>query len=589
MGARCCATKERHGGDRDDPMEDHTVQTGTTNGNAAHRISTRNATESANSFVGHDGSPPGTPQTTYELWWPPIYIDARQMAFQGFLSADLSEQQVDPATNPVPGDVLVLLDGEKVEGMTPDGMLCRLGGLQLSVVQMEFARAGPGGGANNVKLSMKRSCPDRPIKRQTSLAGLKNPSNCCFMNATLQCCAHSYPDLHSISGRAVVSKKSGLPRQDINVWGQDVEAAVAYSELCTAITSSNGKVIDTANFRKTISPRVDIVVPPQEYQVQEDAHQFLVFLWSAIDNALSRDGGRGRVDPKARKDLENKENSARKQLNDADMTQPDDYAPAVELMATLRWDSDCEPKDKKLMQLMWGQYAKGIGCPTCMMWVDVKPELYNVLEVPVPDPSDSKRKKKAVSGRISLDDCIKMFFDQEKTDKGTKCPRCKYPKGVEQKYVLLRLPECLAIVLKRYTYKANYQTIEKNNAPIIVPEVIDMKEHVFQTGSSLESTVYTLMGQVVHLGSSPRSGHYVAHVRHEGKWWRISDGKVALRTAEDETEALSNAYILFYRRNRLDNVMPARQQQPLSTLSHARKSQTCAPVSANPYPSSRGC
>merc|ERR1739848_780600 len=114
---------------------------------------------------------------------------------------------------------------------------------------------------------------------------------------------------------------------------------------------------------------------------------------------------------------------------------------------------------------MWGQYAKGIGCPKCVMWVDVKPEVYNVLEVPVPErPKRGQR-------FIHLEECIQTFFDQEKADKGTKCPRCMYPKGVEQKYVLLRLPECLAIVLKRYTYKADFQSVAKNSNTVTVPEV----------------------------------------------------------------------------------------------------------------------
>ena len=41
---------------------------------------------------------------------------------------------------------------------------------------------------------------------------------------------------------------------------------------------------------------------------------------------------------------------------------------------------------------------------------------------------------------------------------------------MEQKYVLLRLPDCLCVVMKRYTYKADYQTAAKNSQPVEVPE-----------------------------------------------------------------------------------------------------------------------
>ena len=73
------------------------------------------------------------------------------------------------------------------------------------------------------------------------------------------------------------------------------------------------------------------------------------------------------------------------------MTLPSEYAPAVMAMAEVRWELDCKLKDPLLTQLLWGQYAKGIGCPKCMMWVDVKPEVFNVLEVPLPSTSSKSR------------------------------------------------------------------------------------------------------------------------------------------------------------------------------------------------------
>ena len=52
-----------------------------------------------------------------------------------------------------------------------------------------------------------------------------------------------------------------------------------------------------------------------------------------------------------------------------------------------------------------------------------------MLEISVPEKTNDKH---------SLERCITDFFEQEKAEKGTKCPRCNGDScGVEQKYVLL--------------------------------------------------------------------------------------------------------------------------------------------------------
>jgi len=560
------STKDHPGLDPDEiPVEQTPGEVGSPDSNTSESGGRKNtgfkAPWACDSSAEPNRSHPGSPQLQpADVWWPPVYVNYErgEISFSGFVGHDLlSVEGKDGAANvePSKGDKLVRIDGEEVLGLSEQTSLGLLGGAEDSVVRLEFTHAGPGAAKyQTVEVCMKRSCPDRPLAREARLAGLKNPSNCCFMNATIQCCAHSYPDIHNIAGTASPRPVPNLSRTDMNIWRQDAEVATAYHDLCSAITvgTSGGEVADTTEFRKIVAPRVEIVVPPHEYQVQEDAHQFLVQLWGSIDNAMSKDGGRGFMGQNARKELEANETSARKQLHRADMTQPDEYATAVELMATLRWDSDCQQKDRKLQQLMWGQYAKGIGCPKCVMWVDVKPEVYNVLEVPVPEKPKGARSKSITT----LEECVTMFFDQEKADKGTKCPRCTYHKGVEQKYVLLRLPECLAIVLKRYTYKADYHTVAKNNSCVRVPEVLDMSEHVFHTNSTnQQGSLYNLTGKVVHLGVSPRSGHYVAHVKHNktGKWHIISDEQVSVLTARDEDEAATNAYMVFYRRDRTQN------------------------------------
>lgn len=190
---------------------------------------------------------------------------------------------------------------------------------------------------------------------------------------------------------------------------------------------------------------------------------------------------------------------------------------------------------------MWGQMVKGIGCPKCKAWVDAIPELFNMLTVP--KPSNGAR-------ATTLCVCIRNFFDQEKAGTCTECPRCGFQQeknhrpGIEQKYVLTRLPEYLPIVLKR---NSNTDTVD---GPVSAPEVLDMSEHVFRTNHNMfDGSTYDLMGKVLHLGTSPTDGFYIAHVNIDGLWYKMEDDAVTPLTADDRAQAERSANILFYRRH----------------------------------------
>lgn len=55
---------------------------------------------------------------------------------------------------------------------------------------------------------------------------------------------------------------------------------------------------------------------------------------------------------------------------------------------------------------------------------------------------------------------------------------------------------------------------------------------------------YELMAFISHIGSSTQSGHYVAHIKKEGKWVIFNDEKVAKSVVPPR----EFGYIYFYRR-----------------------------------------
>ena len=56
--------------------------------------------------------------------------------------------------------------------------------------------------------------------------------------------------------------------------------------------------------------------------------------------------------------------------------------------------------------------------------------------------------------------------------------------------------------------------------------------------------VYALQSFVTHLGTSIHSGHFVAHIKKEGRWIYYNDCKVAITTEPP----IGKGYIYFFRR-----------------------------------------
>lgn len=64
------------------------------------------------------------------------------------------------------------------------------------------------------------------------------------------------------------------------------------------------------------------------------------------------------------------------------------------------------------------------------------------------------------------------------------------------------------------------------------------------TMSFLRYLGYSLIGFVSHMGTSATCGHYVCHIKKEGRWVIYNDTKVAI----SEAPPREMAYLYFYKR-----------------------------------------
>lgn len=118
------------------------------------------------------------------------------------------------------------------------------------------------------------------------------------------------------------------------------------------------------------------------------------------------------------------------------------------------------------------------------------------------------------------------------------CEYCHQKVDATRQMVLGQLPPYLCLSLQRFVF--NYQTMDKMKATskLQFPLVLDLDQVVAMTqlDPSTPSTAkgpdganpgeYELMAVLVHKGTSASHGHYVAHVRHLGQWYRYDDETV---------------------------------------------------------------
>ena len=104
--------------------------------------------------------------------------------------------------------------------------------------------------------------------------------------------------------------------------------------------------------------------------------------------------------------------------------------------------------------------------------------------------------------------------------------------------------QCVAIQLNRFTVVD--RAVHKLNTPVSLPRTIHLPRWV---EGSLQQSEYRLCAALVHLGSTPHSGHYRALlIEDSGRMWWTDDNVSARPPRKDEAPSLlRNVYIIFLR------------------------------------------
>lgn len=161
-----------------------------------------------------------------------------------------------------------------------------------------------------------------------------------------------------------------------------------------------------------------------------------------------------------------------------------------------------------------------------------------------------------VEQNSSLTSCLRSFSSTELLEKQDKfyCDACCSLQEAERRMCVKKLPKILALHLKRFKYVEQLQKYKKLSYRVVFP----LELRLCNTSDDAEDPdrLYALFAVVVHVGSGPNQGHYVALIKSHGQWLMFDDDCVEPKdeseiqsvygVTQDNAQSTEAGYILFY-------------------------------------------
>ncbi|ORZ08865.1 hypothetical protein BCR41DRAFT_297322, partial [Lobosporangium transversale] len=242
--------------------------------------------------------------------------------------------------------------------------------------------------------------------------------------------------------------------------------------------------------------------------MHQDAHEFLMFIMSAITEDIEADI------KKSQKEFE-------------------DNMPKAFIT-----NGSYGHKKVWVQKLFEGQLTNEIKCLTCEKTTN-RAESFMDLSLDIEQNS-------------SVTSCLRQFSASEMLCHKDKfyCDECCGLQEAEKRMKIQVLPNILSLHLKRFKYQEALQKYVKLSYRVSFP----MELRLFNTVDEMEDPdrIYDLNAFVVHVGSGPHHGHYVAVVKHQDRWLLFDDENVETIDESDihkyfgDSSQLGSGYVLFY-------------------------------------------
>ncbi|KAF0682939.1 Aste57867_24952 [Aphanomyces stellatus] len=363
------------------------------------------------------------------------------------------------------------------------------------------------------------------VEKDPTDAALANASNFCFLNATLHCLFRSPQFLTSLH-RSMYARDRRL--------STDTKETCCWYLMETGFAMKEDKdgCVDVvrlglASAMKACSTLIN--VPRQD---QQDAEECLTFFLDIL-NEVTKAPVSIVVDDGDTRDL-------MQEIRASSSIHPESYSHLVTQLADASWAEHSARNPSFITQQFVGQIVRGSSCHRCQR-----------LSCHLQEMSVLSLGLHTATSAMSLESCLDHFKDIEEmtNDNQVWCSPCQDKTNQRIQTLLLRLPPCLVVQLKRFTWASGSG---KNGAPVYFPvHRLNMAPYLFER---TRDAFYHLYAVCAHLGSSLGAGHYVAYCRLRAThttsiWLKYDDEHVTI--VDEPTmleETLCSAYLLFYER-----------------------------------------
>lgn len=194
-----------------------------------------------------------------------------------------------------------------------------------------------------------------------------------------------------------------------------------------------------------------------------------------------------------------------------------------------------------------------------------------------------------IEQNTSVTSCLRQFSASEMLCQKNKffCEICCGLQEAEKRMKVKKLPNILALHLKRFKYQEQYGRYMKLAYRVVFP----LQLRLFNTSDDVEDPdrLYELFAVIIHIGIGPNQGHYVAIVRNQGRWVLCDDENVEPIAETDIPRYFGDlpagaGYVLFYQAVDLDLAALGLKTPAPAPVTKAATPPTAGPVQAAEYP-----
>ncbi|KAJ8701916.1 hypothetical protein PTI98_000668 [Pleurotus ostreatus] len=307
--------------------------------------------------------------------------------------------------------------------------------------------------------------------------------------------------------------------------------------LFSALRSLYAHISTNPAERGTVAPRAFIDKLKEVNEIfrsttmHQDAHEFLNFLLNKIVEEIEED-----------------KRSVQQAKEKESLVNVDDLSNSVTTSST----SGISPHDATLVhKLFEGVLTSETRCLTCET-VSSRDESFLDLSIDIEQNS-------------SVTACLRQFSASEMLCQKNKffCDSCCDLQEAEKRMKIKRLPNVLALHLKRFKYQEDLQKYVKLAYRVAFP----FELRLFNTVDDAEDAdrLYELFGIVVHIGNGPHHGHYISIIKTLGSWLVFDDVTVSPIAEADipkyfgdpagsSSPNSGSAYVLYYQAIDIDLV-----------------------------------